>query len=279
MAVKLPDLKFKNVISDESNKDEKKDNNGNELNIPLEKLNLGPKKKLLVLCLGGLLVHRVYIKHWSTVQKLIPDMRYGKFLVFKRPFCTEFMQFCLERFEVGIWSSATERNIDALLISITGSPRMKNKLAFVWGQEECIDSGFHCLRKVEKPLYLKDLNRLWEKKFLDLPWRRGQYSSSNTLLIDDEPHTSLLNPPNTAIFPRPYKRHDSKDTFLGTNGWLRRFLQGVADADDVPSYVEEHRFGYPPITSSHSDWNYYSKIVREFGKEEKDGDTSKGKPE
>ncbi|CAA3014696.1 Hypothetical predicted protein [Olea europaea subsp. europaea] len=196
------------------------------------------------------------------------------------------------------------RNIDALLISITGSPRMKNKLAFVWGQEECIDSGFHCLRKVEKPLYLKDLNRLWEKKFLDLPWRRGQYSSSNTLLIDDEPHTSLLNPPNTAIFPRPYKRHDSKDTFLGqiyklvlkmyifrglilicnrnvlgTNGWLRRFLQGVADADDVPSYVEEHRFGYPPITSSHSDWNYYSKIVREFGKEEKDGDTSKGKPE
>lgn len=117
-------------------------------------------------------------------------------------------------------------------------------------------------------------------------------------------HLLLFLQPNTAIFPRPYKRHDSKDTFLGqiyklvlemyifrglilicnrnvlgTNGWLRRFLQGVADADDVPSYVEEHRFGYPPITSSHSDWNYYSKIVREFGKEEKDGDTSKGKPE
>ncbi|CAA2935092.1 Hypothetical predicted protein [Olea europaea subsp. europaea] len=52
MAVKLPDLKFKKVISGESNKDDKNDN-GNKLNIPLEKLNLGPKKKLLMLCLDA----------------------------------------------------------------------------------------------------------------------------------------------------------------------------------------------------------------------------------
>ncbi|KAL2509254.1 Haloacid dehalogenase-like hydrolase (HAD) superfamily protein [Forsythia ovata] len=274
MAVKLPDLKLKNVVSDENSEDEK--DNGNHLDISLEKLNLGPKKKLLVLCLGGLLVHRVHIRHWDSVKGLNPDLRYGKFRVFKRPFCTEFMQFCFQRFEVGLWSSATERNIDGLLVSITGAG-MKNKLSFVWGQEECIDSGFHCLRKVEKPLFLKDLKLLWEKKYLDLPWRRGQYSSSNTLLIDDEPHTGLLNPPNTAIFPRPYKRHDSKDTFLGPNGWLRSFLEGLADADDVPSYVKKHRFGHPPITPSHSDWHYYSKIVREFGKEEEDGDKSTSK--
>lgn len=29
-------------------------------------------------------------------------------VVFKRPFSQEFMKFCLERFEVGIWSSAME---------------------------------------------------------------------------------------------------------------------------------------------------------------------------
>jgi hypothetical protein len=28
--------------------------------------------------------------------------------VFKRPFSEEFMKFCLERFEVGLWSSAME---------------------------------------------------------------------------------------------------------------------------------------------------------------------------
>ncbi|KAG5043847.1 hypothetical protein JHK87_007762 [Glycine soja] len=29
-------------------------------------------------------------------------------IVFERPFSEEFMKFCLERFEVGIWSSAME---------------------------------------------------------------------------------------------------------------------------------------------------------------------------
>lgn len=28
--------------------------------------------------------------------------------VYKRPYCEEFMKFCLENFEVGIWSSARE---------------------------------------------------------------------------------------------------------------------------------------------------------------------------
>ncbi|KNA07172.1 hypothetical protein SOVF_174340 isoform A [Spinacia oleracea] len=37
-----------------------------------------------------------------------PDAVYGQRLVYKRPFLDEFLKFCLERFEVGIWSSAKE---------------------------------------------------------------------------------------------------------------------------------------------------------------------------
>jgi hypothetical protein len=37
-------------------------------------------------------------------------------LVFKRPFSEEFMKFCLERFEVGIWTSAQELVINIFLI-------------------------------------------------------------------------------------------------------------------------------------------------------------------
>ncbi|KAL2487253.1 Haloacid dehalogenase-like hydrolase (HAD) superfamily protein [Abeliophyllum distichum] len=272
MADEPSNLKLKNVVSDDS-KESAKDI-GNDSDLPLEKLNLGPKRKLLVLCLGGLLVNRVHIKHWTRVQGLDPDVRNGNFVVFKRPFCTEFMKFCFERFEVGIWSASTERNTDAILDCVTGA-EMKNKLAFVWGQEECIDSGIQCLKKRLKPLFLKDLRQLWNKKYLDLPWRRGQYSWSNTLLICVDPPTSLLNPPNTAIFPQPYKRHDSKDTFLGPNGELQGYLDGLADVDNVPSYVKEHPFGQPAITPSHLDWNYYAKIVREFGKEEEYKSTSK----
>ncbi|CAA2994304.1 Hypothetical predicted protein [Olea europaea subsp. europaea] len=264
-------LKLKNVASDESSEDENVVES--ELELPLEKLNLGPKKKLLVLCLGGLLVHRVHVRDSHTVRGLKADVAYDKLLVFKRPFCTDFIKFCFERFEVGVWSAARNRNIDAALSCVTG-PGMRSKLAFVWGQDERTESGFYCLRKEEKPLFLKELKDLWEKKYRSLPWEKGQYSSSNTLLIDDEPHTCLLNPTDTAIFPQPYKKHDVKDTFLGPNGELRGFLEGLADADDGRTYVKEHRIGQSPITPSHPDWNYYSKIVRHFGKEEESAESA-----
>ncbi|RAL43723.1 hypothetical protein DM860_014224 [Cuscuta australis] len=176
------------------------------------------------------------------------------------------MKFCFDRFVVGLWSSARDHNIDAVLSCITGHGN-RHKLAFVWAQEECEDSGFYCLEKEEKPIFLKRLEDLWGKKYpITLPWKNGQYSASNTLLIDTEPHVSLLNPVDSAIFPQPYKKPNPRDTFLGQTGELRSFLEGVAEVDDVPTYVKENRIGQPPITPSHPDWKYYEKIVHHFGK-------------
>jgi hypothetical protein len=44
-------------------------------------------------------------------------------------------------------------------------------------------------------------------------------------------------------------------------------LEELADADDVPSYVKDHPFGQPAITPTHSDWEFYSKVIRRFQKE------------
>ncbi|XP_073273371.1 uncharacterized FCP1 homology domain-containing protein C1271.03c-like [Primulina huaijiensis] len=202
--------KLMKLISDESSEDEQ-DSASDDIGLTLDKLTLGPKKKLLVLCLGGLLVHRVHVKDKASVRELRPDVVHGKFLVFKRPFCTEFLKFCFERFEVGIWSSARDHNIEVVLSNITGGTR--SKFLFVWSQEECTDSGFYCMNKRVKPLFLKNLKNLWEKKYIT----RGQYSSSNTLLIDDEPHTCLLNPPDTAIFLDPFKISGTTDAVLVYN--------------------------------------------------------------
>ncbi|KAL6585434.1 hypothetical protein OROMI_002078 [Orobanche minor] len=273
MARKSTESKLKLAVSDESSEEDddgKEDSGEDDIGLSLGQLNLGPKKKLLVLCLGGLLVHRVHVRDKHTVRGLRPDVVYGKFLVFKRPFCTEFLKFCFERFDVALWSSARDHNIDGVLSSITGGTR--SKLVFVWGQDECTDSGYHCLHKVEKPLFLKNLKDLWENKYY-----KGRYSPSNTLLIDDEPHTALLNPPNTAIFPKPYKKHDTHDNDLGPNGELRKYLEGLVDAKDVPSYVKEHPIGQPAITTEHSNWNYYEKIVRHFGIKKEDSPETSAK--
>lgn len=60
----MSSLKLKNIALDlnedsEDDKDEKKDSSDVLNLLPFEKLNLGQRKKLLVLCLGGLLVDRI----------------------------------------------------------------------------------------------------------------------------------------------------------------------------------------------------------------------------
>ncbi|OIW19953.1 hypothetical protein TanjilG_30887 [Lupinus angustifolius] len=224
------------------------------LGLPLEKLNLGPRKKLLVLNLNGLLVNRI---HRSSVNKIpkssSPDAIYRNFKVFRRPFVEQFMKFCLDRFEVGIWSSAIEHNIeDALSCSIGSSAK---KLLFVWDQNQCLNSGFTSLEKVTKPLFFKELKKVWGKIK-----KGGPYLASNTLLIDDKPYKAFLNPPNTGIFPDSYKVENEDDKALDPKGKLCLYLEGLANANDFPSYVKANPFGQSAITSSHSDWVYYCDV-------------------
>nr|KAJ0226314.1 hypothetical protein LSAT_V11C100020740 [Lactuca sativa] len=282
MAAEESKIKNVAIASDDSQSIEKEEEIKHEketdLGISLDKLSLGPKKKLLVIPLGGLIVHRAHVRDRATLPKnRRPDLTYGKFKVYKRPFCEEFLRFCFERFEVGLWSSAMEHNIDKVLTQIIGE--LKTKFLFTWDQNQCTKTRFTCFGNDYKPLFLKELKYIWEKKYSS-----GEYSSSNTLLITD-PEKALLNPVlfyifnlifylliNTAIFPKEYDIKNKNDDFLGPNGELRAFLDGLADAIDVPSYVKDNPFGEAAITPSHPHWDFYSEIISSGGKEESSDD-------
>ncbi|WKA04009.1 hypothetical protein VitviT2T_022076 [Vitis vinifera] len=76
-----------------------------ELEAPPERAPLGDlRKKLLILDINGLLAD--IQSHTPKGYKV--DKRIAKRAVFKRPFCSEFLKFCFERFDVGIWSSRTK---------------------------------------------------------------------------------------------------------------------------------------------------------------------------
>ncbi|KAK9194229.1 hypothetical protein WN944_004933 [Citrus x changshan-huyou] len=134
MAEKSEDLKKKGISYDDSD-----DEGDSTCGLLLMKLNLVPRKKLIVLSIGGLLFYR-------------------------RPCCKDFMDFCLERFEVGIWSSAREwymnNALDCIMVGLRG------KLLFAWDQNECTNSGFNSLEKKNKPIFLKELKKIWENKAL-----------------------------------------------------------------------------------------------------------------
>ncbi|CAN8287428.1 unnamed protein product [Cochlearia groenlandica] len=250
------------VSSSEDSDDEytnKDSSDRTELSSILENLSLGPNKKkddkkLLVLSLSGLLLHRVHVKNMRKKPKnRTPDASCGPNLVYKRPFAEEFIKFCLDRFKVGIWSSACERNVDMTLNIVLEN--LQEKLLFIWDQDECTDSGYKTLENSFKPMFFKNLNKVF-KCF------KG-FSASNTIFIDDEPYKALLNPAHTGLFPLSYDPSNKNDDFLDPKGELCSYLDDLAtNASDVQAYIKDHSFGQAMIDSSNPDWSFYSKVSK-----------------
>lgn len=68
------------------------------------------------------------------------------------------------------------------------------KVGFIQDQSHCTETGFNTVENRDKPLLLKELKKLWEKHEVNLPWEKGDYNESNTLLLDDSPYKALRNP-------------------------------------------------------------------------------------
>ncbi|KAJ9181456.1 hypothetical protein P3X46_009584 [Hevea brasiliensis] len=174
-----------------------------------------PRKKLLVLSLDGLLCHRVCYTLPVSLNIALLMLPMAAFSV-NDLVSEEFLRFYFERFEVGIWSSAREIvfilrycisvwYLNNALDCVTRG--LRSLLLFSWDQGQCNKSEFNTIEKKDKPIFLKELNKLWENEL----WK-GRYTSVNTLLIDDEPYKALLNPPHTAIFPTEYKANHVNET-------------------------------------------------------------------
>ena len=63
----------------------------------------------------------------------------------------------------------------------------------------CTETAFKTLENKRKPLVFKDLRKIWYDP--NLPWEKGYYNESNTLLLDDSPYKALLNPVNQITLP------------------------------------------------------------------------------
>ncbi|KAI3957771.1 hypothetical protein MKX01_007602 [Papaver californicum] len=254
-------------VSGEENIDSSSDagqmEEGNEHAVLVENINSSPvrtpfsctRKKLLVLDLNGILVDIVS----NVPDGYKADTFIARKALFKRPFCDDFLKFLFQNFDVGVWSSRTKRNVDSVVDFVMGDT--KKNLLFCWDQYHCTDTGYSTLENRQKPLVLKELKKLWNKHDQNLPWEKGAYNESNTILLDDSPYKALRNPPHTAIFPPPYRFEDAGDKSLGPGGDLRVYLEGLLKADDVQNYVEQHRFGQRAITDKNPSWGFYLRII------------------
>ncbi|CAI8605928.1 unnamed protein product [Vicia faba] len=246
----IEELTTKLSVSDKKEEDEK-----NLCNSSIEISIACLRKKLIVLDINGLLADIVS----SPLKHVKPDAIIARKKLFKRPFYLEFLNFCFERFEVAVWSSRLKKNVDMVIDYLMGD--MKQKLVFCWDLSHCTETSFKTLENKHKLLVFKDLRKIWDKSNPNLPWEKGYYNESNTLLLDDSPYKALLNPRYNSIFPHTFNYRNHNDNSLATGGDLRRYLDGLASAENMLKYVEEHLFGQERISETDESWDFYLNVI------------------
>ncbi|KAF9588305.1 hypothetical protein IFM89_008722 [Coptis chinensis] len=214
------------------------------------------KQKLVILVINGLLLH--IGNKFDILSDCIADKFISGKAILKTQSCVDFMKFCFQRFNVGVWSSRTKQNLDGVLDIAMGD--MKSQLLFCWDQSRCSTTGFYTVKNNVKPLMLKKLVKLWDKDDPNLLWKR-EYNESNSLLLDDSPYKAFLNPAHTAIFPTSCDFRNKNDNSLGHGGDIRMYLEGLTTSENVQKYIQQHHFGQLAITKSHPCWQHYLQVI------------------
>ena len=146
-----------------------------------------------------------------------------------RPHLYEFLSFAGEHFDILVWSAGVRPYVDEITKQIfLESGLMPPKL--VWSRNNCQNyQGFY--HKPISELVNELSNRSYTTFNIDPKW---------TLVVDDKPHTFMLNPSNGVLIP-PY--HPGKnptleqlldrsdDALLKLKAWLEK--PEVRDAPDV----------------------------------------------
>lgn len=173
-------------------------------------------KKLLILDLDETLVHASEMHLGRD-----PDFTVFDYFVYRRPYLSEFLRFCDANFAVGIWSSAGDEYVHAVVREIFPDPP---KLLMMWGVSRTTirrtTSGTHDRSGLPLPdfHYLKRIQKL----------KRYGWSLDAMLIVDDSPEKCMANFGN-AIHPTPFCGNVDDDELK----FLAGYLLSLKDSDRI----------------------------------------------
>lgn len=231
-------------------------------------------KRLIILDLNGLLIHRIHKSEYPKYKHLYVEQynlgtleqpeRKGTFAVWFRPNVKQFISWLMDHFHVAIWSSVLKHNIEPIVDTLLQEQDERDRLLFWWNQEHCLveDDPTAADPKKAKSFY-KCLSSVWDNVEIRERWLSSQTDSNlnledHTLLIDDNKLKVRDNPKFTAIHPRTWKLFELfddnqqirifKDDILGNNGQLKKWLEGLLEWNGtVVEYVEKNPYIDPPL--------------------------------
>jgi RNA polymerase II subunit A small phosphatase-like protein len=150
-------------------------------------------KILLILDLDETLIH-------ATATKLGDDYAFQiyHYYVYKRPGLDAFIASCAEKFQLAVWSSASDDYVAEVVKQIFPA---YIKLAFVWGRSRCTplvlsqidDYGYYNSDGLSHYEYAKLIKKV----------RRLGFDVNRILIVDDIPE-KVRNCYRNAIYPTPF---------------------------------------------------------------------------
>ncbi len=190
------------------------------------------EKRALVLDLNGLLVTVVEPRFGEKPPAYADEMlKYD--VLDKQVFCRKdshfFLDWCLQFFNVFIWSTSLSRKVMSICNTIF--PEQVPKITGFFSQAHCTQRSWQIQRK---PVFMKDLSLFWK--------HTPGYNAQNTLIIDNSFYKVFQNPPQTWLVT-PSLGHQSaeqREKFLTDTlkSWLFLWLQ----TDDREAYVADNVF-------------------------------------
>ena len=136
--------------------------------------------KLIVFDLDETLVHAT-----GTPLPHAHHFQVASYFVYVRPFASELIKTAASRFDVAVWSSSSERYVEAVSAELFGQPC---PLKFSWSVSRCV-------QKVDPKsngyVYIKDLRKVL----------KHGYTVDDILMIDDSPEKLQRQPQRHLCVP------------------------------------------------------------------------------
>jgi carboxy-terminal domain RNA polymerase II polypeptide A small phosphatase len=142
----------------------------------------GSQVKLIVFDLDETLVHA------TEVPLPYPhNFKVASYFVYIRPFASELIKFTASRFEIAVWSSSSERYVEAVTAELFGKPF---PVKFSWSVSKCVQKVDP---KTNGYVYIKDLRKVI----------KHGYAVGQILMVDDSPE-KLQRQPTQHLYVPPF---------------------------------------------------------------------------
>jgi hypothetical protein len=150
----------------------------------------------------------------------------GPKAVYVRPHCLEFLRELSLVAYVSVWSSMVTTTTKLICEYLFKGPQPP---LHIMGQDFCDVIKYRGSRNklsilkvkgTNKDLFLKPLDKLFEPQ-------NSNFSSSNTIIVDDSREKHVLNEPENVVLPMSWSQHHAADRFLVDEllPWIQRLHQ------------------------------------------------------